>query len=221
MTQIKICGLTNLEDALHAAHAGADLLGFIFYAPSPRYLTPETAQNIIMAIRQLPRPPRCVGVFVNETAETMLQIMTFCGLNLLQLHGEEPPALVNQFQGRAYKAIRPSSLAEAKRLVAHYIPIPPVSLCPDSPPPLYPDILLDAYHPTLYGGTGEVTDWGMAAEIAAEYPVMLAGSLTAENVGAAIQAVQPWGVDVSSGVEATKGKKDPAKVTQFIQIIRN
>lgn len=216
MTQVKICGLTQLEDALLATQAGANLLGFIFYQPSPRYLSPETAQAIVAAVRQRPNPPQCVGVFVNAPLTEIEQIMTMCQLQAVQLHGEEPPEFVNQFQGRAYKAIRPQSLAEARQLITQYVTTPHVPLCPESPAPLLPDILLDAYHPTLYGGTGVVTDWHMAAQIAQDYAIMLAGSLTPANVAEAIAAVKPWGVDVSSGVEAMKGKKDPSKLTQFI-----
>jgi phosphoribosylanthranilate isomerase len=231
VTKIKICGITTLEDALVAVEAGADLLGFIFYEPSPRYVAPEVVREIMSVIRdrgretedreQYPRSPGLrspvfrpifVGVFVNTPMEIVAQTLDFCQLDAAQLHGEEPPEFVNHFEGRAFKAIRPQSQEEAERLTQKYLPC--------SPAPLLPCFLLDAYHPHLYGGTGHVTDWTLAANIARCYPIMLAGSLTPANVVEAIRAVQPWGVDVSSGVEAEKGKKNHDKVRRFVEAVR-
>lgn len=235
MTKVKICGITNLKDAQVAIEAGADLLGFIFYEPSPRYVAPERVKEIVARLRagaqrarngrqdQEPEkqinaaaPPHFVGVFVNTPFETVGQILEFCQLDAAQLHGEESPEFVSHFTGRAFKALRPQSQAEANSLLQKYQAALPVQ---DSMAWL-PGFLIDAYHPSLYGGTGHVTDWTMAANIARHYPILLAGSLTPGNVVEAIRAVQPWGVDVSSGVEAEKGRKDHAKVRQFIQAVR-
>jgi len=230
MTIIKICGITNLEDALIAAEAGADMLGFIFYPPSARYVAPETAKKIVSGLRsqvQIPKSkvssqaeaasdleletwdlkPKLVGVFVNSPAEEIREIMDFCGLDFAQLHGDESPEMVASFGGRAFKAINPQSLPEAEQyssLVIRHSPF----------------VLIDAFHPTERGGTGITTDWGMAAQLARRYPILLAGGLTPENVAAAIRTVRPLGVDVSSGVEASKGKKDPAKVRAFVEQAR-
>lgn len=218
MTAIKICGITNLNDARVAAEAGADLLGFIFYEPSPRYITPETARQIALDLRQMSDPPQLIGVFVNVAETTIRQTLQFCQLDAAQLHGEESPEFVSRFPQQAYKAIRPQSNVETEQLVQQYCP----AIAAQSPNDAarLPSLLLDAYHPNLYGGTGEVADWGMAAKIAQQQRIMLAGSLTPENVAEAIRIVQPWGVDVSSGVEATKGQKEPAKLRAFIHQAR-
>ena len=244
MTYIKICGITNLEDALVAVEAGADLLGFIFYEPSPRYVAPEAVKEIVSSVKcqvssdgrretgdggqkmrdsGLRSPvsghalPSFVGVFVNASLDGVTQILDFCQLDAAQLHGEESPEFVNHFQGQAFKALRPQSQEEAEALIQQY---------QSSNPPIFqssnlPTLLLDAYHPTLYGGTGHVIDWTLAASIAQRYSIMLAGSLTPTNVSEAIQAVKPWGVDVSSGVEAEKGRKDHEKVRAFVKAVRN
>jgi len=219
MTKIKICGLTNLADALVAVEAGADLLGFIFYEPSPRYVVPQTVREIIVTLRQQLGQfeevtlPQFVGVFVNTPQPVVAETLAECGLDRAQLHGEESPEFVWSLAGRAFKAIRPQSQAEAERLVATYLP------ADNHPEP--PALLLDAYHPALYGGTGRVTDWALAANLARRYPLMLAGSLTADNVAEAVEAVQPWAVDVSSGVEAAKGRKDHTKMRAFVAAVRN
>ncbi len=220
MTNVKICGVTNLSDAVVAARAGADLLGFIFYKPSPRYVAPETVKAIVAGLKSegLKETLRCVGVFVNEPLETVSHTLEFCPLDAVQLHGDEPPTFVQHFNGLAYKAIRPPSAEAAEQLIQTYQPLfpPPAA---SAPPPL-PCLLLDAYHPHLYGGTGRVTDWTIAANVARRYPTMLAGSLTPDNVAEAIAIVRPWGVDVSSGVEAEKGKKDHGKVKVFIENVK-
>lgn len=215
MTAIKICGITNLNDARLAAEAGADLLGFIFYEPSPRYLTPETARQIVLDLRQMPYPPQLIGVFVNVAETAIRQTLQFCQLDAAQLHGEESPEFVNCFPQQAYKVIQPKSMTEAEELVQQYCPV-----TAQRSNQALPDCLLEAYHPTLYGGTGEVADWDMAATLAKRHHLMLAGSLTPENVAEAIRIVQPWGVDVSSGVEATKGQKNPTKLRAFIHQVR-
>lgn len=257
MTKVKICGITNLEDALVAVEAGADLLGFIFYEPSPRYVTPEVVKEIVSQVRGgalgkgeqqtedrgavEPSPFKvqpsiiCVGVFVNASLDTVSHLLDFCGLDAAQLHGEESAEFVNYFQGRAFKALRPQSAEEVETLIQRYQPSSPPTLQSSNPPiPLraqacqpsntltgtsLPIFLLDAYHPSLYGGTGQVADWSLAASIARRYPLLLAGSLTPANVAEAVRAVQPWGVDVSSGVEREKGKKDHAKVRALVEAV--
>jgi phosphoribosylanthranilate isomerase len=220
MTKVKICGLTNLEDALVAVQAGADLLGFIFHKPSPRYVAPEVVKDVVFSIKSQVSSkvnqtlPKFVGVFVNASLETVARTLDDCQLDAAQLHGDESPEFIKHFEGRAFKALRPQSQEEADALIQQYLPSETISYS------LLPDFLIDAYHPTLYGGTGHVTDWTMAANIARQHSIMLAGSLTPANVAKAIQAVRPWGVDVSSGVEATKGKKDHVEVRAFVKAVR-
>jgi phosphoribosylanthranilate isomerase len=237
VTKVKICGITNLEDALIATEVGADLLGFIFYEPSPRYIAPEMVREIVSVVssqwsvassqtskatdnRQQTTDsarPLFVGVFVNHSLETVASLLDFCQLDAAQLHGEESPEFVNYLGGRAYKALQPQSQEEAEALIKKYQP----SSLPTFQPSNLPTLLLDAYHPHLYGGTGQVADWSLAANIARRYPLMLAGSLTVENVTEAIRVVRPWGVDVSSGVEKEKGKKDHSKIKAFVEAAKN
>jgi phosphoribosylanthranilate isomerase len=211
---VKICGITNLEDALVAADAGADYLGFIFYPPSPRAVDKTAAKSIIAHLRQnLARPPLMVGVFVNETAVTIAQTLDECGLDLAQLSGEEVPSLAGDpkspLYGRAYKAIRPASAAEAE-VEAEWYAITQSSS-------LIPSLLVDTYHPTLRGGTGMAADWGIVVYLFEHTPgIMLAGGLSPDNVAAAVVQLKPFAVDVASGVESAPGKKDHAKVRAFI-----
>jgi len=209
--KVKICGLTNVEDARVAVEAGADLLGFIFYPKSPRYVTPETVAAIIQEIRDWRLEsslPKFVGVFVNETPAQMKAILATTGLDYAQLHGNESTEMMAMLSGCAFKAIRPASAEAAQTGAAQFAEL---GLADG------PSILVDAYDPNLHGGTGKTADWQMAAALARRYPgLLLAGSLTAENVATAIQFVQPWGVDVSSGVEAAPGKKDHDKVRAFV-----
>ena len=212
-TQVKICGLTNAEDAFLSAEAGADYLGFIFYPPSQRHCPPAVAAQIVGALRsQLPRCPTLVGVFVNETAENILAILAQCHLDLAQLSGEEVPSLINDVRsplyGRAYKALRPTSLAEAEADAEWFAA---------EAPHLRPTLLLDAYHPTLKGGTGALSDWAIGQRLAEITPgLLLAGGLTPHNVAQAVREVRPFGVDVASGVEAAPGRKDHTAVRAFI-----
>jgi phosphoribosylanthranilate isomerase len=204
MTIVKICGLTNLDDALCAADAGADMLGFIFYAKSPRYVSPATVQEVVRQARA--RAPRIVtvGVFVNEAPEAIRMTLDACGLDLAQLSGDESPGMLAQLAGRAYKAVRNPGVAQAFLDAA-------------TPNPSAPALLLDADHPTLYGGSGVRADESLAAQLAQQCRLLLAGGLKPDNVAEAIRHVRPWGVDVSSGVEATPGHKDHAKVRAFVQ----
>ncbi|HIP96874.1 MAG TPA: phosphoribosylanthranilate isomerase [Anaerolineae bacterium] len=203
MTRVKICGITNVEDALATAEAGADLLGFLFYPPSPRAVTPEQTRRIVEAVRRAQFTVRFVGVFVDEEADAVQQIVACCGLDYAQLHGVESPGMVADLMGRGLKVIKAfrvrdgTTLTEIERYRATAY-------------------LLDAYVPGRQGGTGRTFDWNLAVQARQYGPIILAGGLTPDNVAGAVRTVRPWGVDVASGVEAVPGRKDPAKVRRFI-----
>ena len=214
MTKVKICGITNLDDALVAVEAGADYLGFIFYPPSKRSITAENCRPIVAALRARASCPLLVGVFVNETADFMAQILDDTNLDLAQLSGEELPSLIAEegspLYGRSYKGLRPASLPEAEAEAEWYI-------APQREAD-YPALLIDTFHPTLRGGTGETGDWSMSAHLAQTFPgLMLAGGLDAANVAAAVRQVRPFAVDAASGIEASPGKKDHEAVRRFIR----
>ena len=212
--RVKICGLTNLEDAQVAMEAGADLLGFIFYEKSPRYVDPRTVASIVGTLKSAPRSPLptprfpiFVGVFVNPSLEQVTQMLNHCDLDLAQLHGEEDPELLALLARRTFKALRPRSVEEAEADASRYARLGPSA---------GPDLLIDAYHPDARGGTGQAGDWNLAAGLARQYRLLLAGGLTPGNVANAIRQVRPWGVDVASGVEAAPGRKDHTQVRTFI-----
>jgi len=196
---VKICGITHPADAEVAVAAGADALGFMFFEGSPRHVTLEAAAAIC---RQLPPHVVRTGVFVDAPEEVVMGAIAACGLNLLQFHGHESPDYCRQFGLMSMKAFRIRDAESLQQL------------------PKYPTEawLLDAYSPDKLGGTGEVFNWALALE-ARKFgrPIFLAGGLTPENVAEAVRTVQPYGVDVSSGVEATPGRKDPGKVRAFIR----
>ncbi|HIJ80226.1 MAG TPA: phosphoribosylanthranilate isomerase [Desulfuromonadales bacterium] len=196
MVRVKICGITSLEDALLAINAGADALGFVFFEESSRFITPDNAAAVI---RRLPPFVQTVGLFVNEELASVNMIAGQCGLDLVQLHGEESPEYCMGINRRVIKAFRvkdSSVLDELPRYdVAGY--------------------LLDTWSPVAHGGTGTTFNWEIAARAASQRPIILAGGLTPENVGDAIRQVRPYAVDVSSGVESAPGKKDVLKVTSF------
>ena len=214
MTYVKICGITNLDDARCAAEVGADLLGFIFYPKSPRFVTPEQVAAITQTIRREfgVHAPRCVGVFVDEPVDRVRAVLASVCLDLVQLHGSEPPVEVRRLRPRAFKAIRPQTRSDAEAMVATYCDV-----VPDDD--TLPQFLMDAYHPQQFGGTGTPADLAVAQSLARRFRLLLAGGLTPETVGPAIEQVQPWGVDVSSGVEAAKGIKDHARVQAFIKTV--
>ncbi len=200
MVTVKICGITNTADAVAAARAGADALGFIF-APSPRQVTPEQARSII---RELPDSVLTVGVFVNEDPERTLEIKTRCGLDLLQLHGDESEEIARALGNGIIKALRvrddkPPSCAE----------FPGTTL------------LLDTYREGVYGGAGKAFKWDAAVEIARARPIILAGGLEPDNITQAVTTVRPFGVDVSTGVEYEPGRKDHDRVARFITRAKN
>ena len=197
--KVKICGITNLPDGLAAAEAGADALGFVFYDQSPRYISIPAAAELI---RQLPPLVMKVGVFANAPEDLVLRASRECGLNLLQFHGDEPPDYCLQFGLMSMKAFRIRDAASLQALR-------------DYPTDAW---LLDTYSPGKLGGTGETFNWDLALEARGwGRPIFLAGGLTPENVAEAVQRAQPYGVDVSSGVEAAPGRKDHAKVRAFIK----
>jgi phosphoribosylanthranilate isomerase len=201
---VKICGITRLEDAVTATDLGARALGFNFYQPSKRYIEPERAAEII---RELPGHVLTAGVFVNSPAEEVEQISSECDLDLIQLHGDESPEFCREWSERLIRAIRLSSEAELQNIADYSFARM---------------ILVDAAVKGAYGGTGTVADWQLAVS-AKEFglPVLLAGGLTPANVGAAITAVNPFGVDVAGGVESAPGIKDPEKIRQFMRAVRS
>ncbi len=220
MTKVKICGLTNLEDALIAIEAGADYLGFIFYPPSKRGIDVKEAQCIVSHLRGEPNCPTLIGVFVDETAEKMAEVLDFVDLDLAQLSGNEVPSLLGEesspIYGRCYKAIKPTSYTEAEADAEWFV----VSerYFDETKQIVVPTLMIDAYHPTLHGGSGEVSDWAISQQLVQTVPgLMLAGGLTPDNVATAVSQIRPFCVDVASGVEASPGKKDHQKVRQFIQ----
>ena len=196
---VKICGITNPGDGLGAAEAGADALGFVFCESSPRQVSIPRAAEII---QNLPRLIVKVGVFVNASEELVVRAMGECGLTLLQFHGEETPDYCRQFGLMSMKAFR---IRDASSLEA----------LPNYATDAW---LLDAYAPDRKGGTGEKFNWDLAVEAQRlGRPIFLAGGLTPVNVAEAVRKVRPYGVDVSSGVEASPGKKDLEKVKAFIK----
>ncbi|GJL69421.1 MAG: N-(5'-phosphoribosyl)anthranilate isomerase [Nitrospirales bacterium] len=203
--KIKICGITNQEDADIAVREGADALGFVFYAQSPRYVQPAIAQQIIANLPPFVVP---VGVFVNHDLDTVKRVFDDCRLGLAQLHGDESPGFCESLQRPVIRAIRLRdrssylALAEWKGRIG------------------VRGFIVDAFSDNAYGGTGHTTDWSLACEVTKIVPMLLAGGLTPENVQDAIRQVQPYGVDVSSGVEQSPGHKDPAKIRKFIQSVR-
>ena len=201
MVRIKICGITNLDDAMAAAELGTDALGFNFYPESPRYITPEKAAEIIY---QLPPLIMTVGIFVNESEERVRDIESQTGIQVLQFHGDESPEYCERFERRVIKAFRVKD-RESLHSILHY----KVSA-----------ILLDSHTDGLRGGTGVPFDWGLAKDAALSRRVVLAGGLTADNVGEAIKRVRPYGVDVASGVEKEKGIKDFGTMKKFIAEVR-
>jgi phosphoribosylanthranilate isomerase len=238
-THVKICGLTNLDDAVCAVEVGADLLGFNFYPKSPRYITPDHAQAIVAALRSTYPAnsdkngdkngdkndgskknsgkdarymPVTVGIFVNLPVHQVAEVLAAADFDYAQLHGDETPAALAALHGRAFKAIRPTTIDQAEEQAAQFVALPELHA---------PQILVDAYSPAAYGGTGHQADWSIATALANRFPrLLLAGGLTPQSVSAAIRQVHPWGVDVSSGVESLPGRKDHQKVRDFIAAVR-
>jgi phosphoribosylanthranilate isomerase len=202
-TRVKICGITSVADGLAAAAAGADLIGLMFYAASPRRVSLAQAAEISQAL-----PPFVLraGVFVNPSPDLVLQAISECHLSLLQFHGDEPSDFCTQFGLMSLKAIRIRDESSLTQLGNYQTEA----------------LLLDAYSPNGWGGTGERFNWELA--VAAQRfgkPIFLAGGLTPENVAEAVRTVHPFGVDVSSGVESAPGKKDAGKMKAFIRAAKS
>ena len=202
-TRIKICGVTRVEDARAAVESGADAVGLVFYAPSPRSVDLALARAIVAAI-----PPfvTVVGLFVNPARDQVESVLRGCSLNLLQFHGDEAPEFCGGFRLPYIKAARVRADADLVQYLAPYHDAQ--------------GWLLDAYDGRLYGGTGATFDWKLIPRDLAR-PLILSGGLAPDNVGAAVRQVRPWAVDVSSGVEAAKGIKDAAKIAAFIAGVKN
>ena len=201
-TEIKICGIMRLEDALCAAACGADAVGFIFHKASPRYITPEKAKAIIA---QLPAGIAKVGVFVNREREEVERTFDACGLDLIQLHGDESPAYCHLFpHGRVIKAVSPRTEEELRMLDVYDVRA----------------FLVDARDAGHYGGTGKRADWALASRLGELRPLILAGGLDIKNIEAAMVAVVPQAVDINSGCESAPGIKDHRRIRRIIEIIR-
>jgi phosphoribosylanthranilate isomerase len=206
-TRVKICGITRVEDAISAVNAGADAIGLVFYAPSPRALTMAQAQSIVAAL-----PPfiSVVGLFVNAPQTEIESVLSKVRLDILQFHGDETAhdceQVCEQINLPYYKAIRVKSDTNLLQYEAEFKSAKA--------------LLLDTFSEAAVGGTGQVFDWNLIPKNMTK-PVILAGGLTADNVAAAIQQVRPYAVDVSGGVEQNKGIKDAAKIAAFMRGVRN
>lgn len=203
--RVKICGITNSDDAAVAVDAGTDALGFVFYRKSPRYVEPQVVKSIVAGLPPFILP---VGVFVNEEPKVVRDLMDSCGLALAQLHGDESAGYCETLGRPVIKAIGLKGRASLLAL-AEYRGRAQVR-----------GFLLDAFAPDTYGGTGQTADWNVAAEIAKSLTVLLAGGLTPDNVETAVRTVKPYAVDVSSGVEVGPGKKDHGKIRAFVQAVK-
>jgi phosphoribosylanthranilate isomerase len=206
---VKICGVKTFDVAIHALEAGADMLGFNFYPPSPRYIQPDQCAEIISRLKSQDTSFTAVGVFVNQTPQKIQKIMGTCQLDLAQLAGDETSQDLTALDGKAFKAVRPRAIQEAEEQIR-------LLACPTAPA-----LLVDAHVKGAYGGTGETGDWALARHMAELAPILLAGGLNPENVAAAVRAVHPWGVDVASGVESSPGVKDPDQISAFIAAARS
>jgi phosphoribosylanthranilate isomerase len=204
MARVKVCGITCLEDAQMAVQSGVDALGFIF-APSPRRISPEKAREIVSAI-----PPfvKTVGVFVDERPDTVRQMIRFCGLDLVQFHGDESPETCGDFMPRAIKAFRVRDRSALQSIRPYQGKIRAM--------------LLDAFSNERHGGTGQTFDWDIAVTVKGlRIPVILSGGLAPANIGIAISKVTPFAVDVNSGIEERPGKKDPVLMEKLMKRIRD
>lgn len=202
MLPVKICGITNNPDALAAAQYGAAAVGFIFYPPSPRFIRPQDAKKII---RALPKGLVTVGVFVNESTETIKKISDDLPLDMIQLHGDESPGDCRKLGAtRVIKALHLQNDTDVGVASGYDVAA----------------ILVDSRRGNLYGGTGKTTDWALARKIKDQKPLILSGGLTPENIREALLAVAPDALDVNSGVESAPGKKDHEKLLRLFKTLR-
>jgi phosphoribosylanthranilate isomerase len=203
MTKIKICGIKTTRDALAAIDAGANYLGFNFYPGSPRFVDKETCARITAVLKREHPGVTLIGVFVNLPVERIKDVLRACSLDLAQLHGDETPEMIAELAPGAFKAFRRVPNGEMQSYARSEAPA----------------FLLDATVSGSYGGTGTTSDWSTAAELAARYPLLLAGGLNPGNVADALLQVNPWGVDVASGVESQPGQKDVNRMRDFVQAV--
>ncbi|SFM55502.1 phosphoribosylanthranilate isomerase [Marinobacter zhejiangensis] len=201
-SRIKICGITKPEDARVAADAGADAIGLVFYEPSPRAVSLEAAEEVVKAI---PAFVTVVGLFVNPDRAFVEEVLKRIPLDLLQFHGDETPEFCRQFNRRWIKAVRVRNAADINSAFARFY-----EAC---------GLLVDAFDPAHYGGTGKCFDWTMIPE-KRPLPLILAGGLNSDNVARAVEQVRPWAVDVSGGVEIRKGVKDHKRMTDFLKEVQ-
>ena len=215
MTWVKICGMTNLEDALTAVEAGADAVGFVFYEKSPRKISVEAAREIV---EKLPGRLDKIGVFVNEPPDRVSAVADDAGLTAVQFHGDEyrNPKQYS-LRGKTFFCLPVVDMLREMRGQSGFFGIPRF--------PRGAGVLLDSGNQEQRGGTGRTFAWGEAhgfvSVVQKFYPVVIAGGLSSSNVGWAVEYLKPWGVDVVSGVEATPGKKDPEKVRAFVKAVRD
>jgi phosphoribosylanthranilate isomerase len=210
MVKVKICGITNVDDAHTAVDAGADMLGVNFYPPSPRYITPDAARELVNDLKSAGSRVEIVGVFVNETIESVLDIASVTGIDAVQLHGDESPSFCEEINTR--DGLR---VIKALRVTEEFLP---------EHGQRYPvhGIMLDAFHPSLRGGTGQTINFDVARETGKIVPrLFLSGGLSPENVADAIREVAPYAVDACSLLEYAPGKKDATRMRAFVAAVRN
>ena len=203
MVRVKVCGITNIDDALLAVDLGASAVGFVFWRNSPRYVDPGRARDIVA---KLPCDVSAIGVFVDPLENEVRSVVEDVGLTAIQLHGDERPQF---YQALAFRTIKAVGVT-GRETISEILTIPNDVM-----------VLLDANDKILRGGTGKTTDWEIAFEIASTRRVFLAGGLTAGNVAQAIATVRPYGIDVSSGVESAPGLKDSSRLRKFFKAVKS
>ena len=212
MIRVKICGIKEIEHAIAASKAGADFLGLVF-VPSRRQVSAERALHIVETVHSLENKPKVVGVFTNLAVEEVNRIADYCQLDWVQLSGDETWQYCQQIERPVIKVVHVSKNQMAEQVLGDIEM--GYRLCRDE----RLICLLDSQVDAAYGGTGKAFDWHLAMEVSTRFPVIIAGGLTADNVGQLIKEAKPWGVDVSTGVE-TGGRKDAVKINGFIETVR-
>jgi len=213
MVKVKICGITNFEDAVAATEAGADMLGLNFYRPSSRYIEPDRAREIVERLRSDGQnsSTTMVGVFVDESIDSVVRIVNEVGLDAVQLHGDESP----EFCAALKSLVPDKAIIKALRVNGSFDPQTASSYSVNA-------IMLDAFHEQLRGGTGRVIDWDIASTVRDLVPqLFLSGGLSPENAAEAISRVQPFAVDACSSLESSPGRKDASRMREFVRVVRN